>query len=85
MRNEVPKLASDELAKHAKNRLGDDIYCTVFENRLAVVWPRAYGADGRIKEIEAFAKTHGWSVSIADPGIRITFKKLAKKAEGNKA
>ena len=37
--------------------------CTVFENKLAVVWPRAYEHDGRTK-IEAFAKANGWTVSI---------------------
>jgi len=50
--------------------------CTVFENKLAVVWPRAYDHDSRIKEIKAFAKANGWSVSISDPGIQLTFKKL---------
>ena len=64
------------LADLIKNRLGDHVTCTVFENKLAVVWPRAYEHDGRIKEIEAFAKANGWSVSISDPGIRLTFKKL---------
>jgi len=48
----------------------------VFENRLSVVWPRAYEQDSRIKEIETFAKAPGWSVTISDPGIRFTFKKL---------
>jgi hypothetical protein len=48
----------------------------VFENKLSVVWPRAYEYDGRIKEIEAFAKANGWSVSISDPGLRLIFKKL---------
>jgi len=64
------------LADLIKNRLGDHETCTVFENKLAVVWPRAYEHDSRIKEIETFAKANGWSVSISDPGIRLTFKKL---------
>ena len=64
------------LAELIRKRLGDHILCTVFENRLAVVWPRDYEHDSRIKEIEAFAKANGWSVSISDPGLRLTFKKL---------
>jgi len=64
------------LAQLIKNRLGTMQICTVFENKLAAVWPRAYEHDSRIKEIEAFAKANGWSVSISDPGIQLTFKKL---------
>ena len=78
-------LKSDELAKHVRDRLGDHVHCTVFESKLAVVWPRAYETDSRVKEIEAFAKANGWSVSIADPGIRITFKKLAKETAVSRA
>jgi len=48
----------------------------VYENQLSIIWPRAYEHDSRIKEIEAFAKANGWSVSISDPGIRLTFKTL---------
>jgi hypothetical protein len=64
------------LAELIRNRLGDHVTCTVFENKLAVVWSRAYEHDSRIREIEAFAKANGWSVSITDPGIRLTFKKV---------
>ena len=64
------------LAELIRNRLGNHVTCAVFENQLSVVWPRAYKHDIRIKEIEAFAKANGWSVSISDPGIRLTFKKL---------
>jgi hypothetical protein len=69
---------SDDLAKHVKDRLGTQVQCTVFEDRLSVVWPRAYEVDSRMKEIESFAKANGWSVRISDLGIRITFKKLTK-------
>ena len=65
-----------ELAALIRNRLRDHVTCAVFENNVSVVWPRAYEHDSRIKEIEAFAKANGWSVSITDPGIRLTFKKL---------
>jgi hypothetical protein len=66
------------LARLISNRLGDHVTCTVFENELSVVWQRAYKHDSRIKEIEAFAKANGWSVSISDPGIRLTFKRSSK-------
>ena len=65
-----------ELAALIRNRLGNHVACAVYENNLSVVWPRAYEHDSRIKEIEAFAKANGWSVSITDPGIRLTFTKL---------
>ena len=65
-----------ELAALIRNRLGNHVTCAVYENNLSVVWPRAYEHDSRIKEIEAFAKANGWSVSITDPGIRLTFTKL---------
>ena len=74
-----PMKSSDDkkaLADLIKNRLEDHVTCIVFENKLAVVWPRAYEHDSRIKEIETFAKANGWSVRISDPGIRLTFKKL---------
>jgi hypothetical protein len=64
------------LAKLIRNRLGDHVTCAVYENQLSIIWPRVYEHDSRIKEIEAFAKVNGWSVSISDPGIRLTFKKL---------
>ena len=63
------------LADLIRDRLGNHVVCRVFENKLAVVWPRAYEHDSRIKEIEAFAKANGWSVSISDPGIQLIFKK----------
>ena len=66
----------NELAALIRNRLGTHVTCAVYENNLSVVWPRAYEHDSRIKEIEAFAKANGWSVSITDPGIRLTFTKL---------
>ena len=73
------KMKSDDentLAALIRKRLGDHILCTVFENKLFDVWPRAYEHDSRIKEIEAFAKANGWSVSSSDPGLRLAFKKL---------
>jgi hypothetical protein len=64
------------LAELIRDRLGNHAVCRVFENKLAVVWPSAYEHYSRIKEIKAFAEANGWSVSITDPGIQLTFKKL---------
>jgi DNA-binding response OmpR family regulator len=73
----VKKLDHEKaLSELIKNRLGNHVTCSVFENQLSAIWPRAYKHDSRIKEIEAFAKANGWSVTISDPGIRLTFKKL---------
>ena len=65
-----------ELAALIRNPLGNHVTCAVYENNLSAVWPRAYEHDSRIKDIEAFAKANGWSVTITDPGIRLTFTKL---------
>ena len=31
----------------------------------------------RVGSIQAFARANGWSATILDPGIRVTFRKLA--------
>ncbi len=31
----------------------------------------------RVKSIQAFAEKNGWSATILDPGIRVTFRKIA--------
>jgi hypothetical protein len=31
----------------------------------------------RAKSLQAFARKNGWSATILDPGIRVTFRKLA--------
>jgi hypothetical protein len=44
------------VAKLIRNRLGDHVTCTVFENELSVVWQRAYKHDSRIKEMKPSQK-----------------------------
>ena len=68
----------DELAERIKGRLAVRKSCIVFENEIVRCWPlsKSRSEIDRENEIHAFAKKHGWSVKINDPGIRVTFKKL---------
>jgi hypothetical protein len=64
------------LLNYIKDRIATHRSCTVFESRLAHIWPRDQdSAARRAAAIKAFAEANGLSVSIADPGIRVTFKK----------
>lgn len=72
-------LVMDALIKHIMDRLAVKPFCTVFENAIARVFPRDTHADEERKEaIREFARRNGWSVKISDPGIRVTFRKLAE-------
>lgn len=68
------------LAEKITDRLKDHKSCTIFENDLERVWPVIGKArqlrDQRITLIKTFAKAHGWSAVIHDPGIRVTFRPL---------
>jgi hypothetical protein len=71
------RMRMDTLLNHIIERLGVHHSCTVFENQIADVWPRV-GTDQakRVAVIEKFAKEHGFSVKVIDPGLRVTFKRL---------
>jgi hypothetical protein len=50
----------------------------VFETELERVWP----TDNALREkraalIHAYAKENGWSATVSDPGMRVTFRKLS--------
>jgi hypothetical protein len=65
------------LTEIISKRLCSHKSCTVFENELSRVFP--YDDKARQQRhtlIRAFAKAHGWSATILDPGIRVTFRKL---------
>jgi hypothetical protein len=65
------------LAERILERLKSHKSCTVFENELSRVWPCPdKERQQRHAAIQAFAKAHGWSATILDPGIRVTFRKL---------
>ncbi len=75
-----------QLAKQVTDRLKTHKSCTVFESHLARVWAN----DDRARErrhaaIKAFAKAHGWSATILDPGIRVTFRPLKESKTRNQA
>ena len=68
----------DELANHIERCLKEREFCVVFDDELGRCWPieKIKRAD-REKQIQAFAKSHGWIVSIlnADSGaIRAIFE-----------
>jgi hypothetical protein len=72
----------EKLAAHVRERLKDRQSCTVFETELSRVWPyQDRERQQRHAAIKAFAKAHGWSATILDPGIRVTFRK--RKAESH--
>ena len=65
------------LAEKIIKRLNTHKSCTIFENDLSCVWPvNEKQRQQRYALIKAFAKAHGWSATILDPGIRVTFRKL---------
>jgi hypothetical protein len=66
-------------AAHIEERLKSRRFCIVFQKELARVWSgsqRGAANAKRYAQIRAFAKAHGWSATIHDPGIRVTFRKL---------
>ena len=64
-----------------KTRLKTHKHCTIFENELSRVWPYAEKErEKRFARINAFAKVHGWSATILDSGVRVTFRNLDGEA-----
>lgn len=67
----------DLLAQKILDRLTSRKSCTIFEGDLSRVWPISdRQRQQRYALIKAFARAHGWSATILDPGIRVTFRKL---------
>jgi hypothetical protein len=55
----------EALAEHIERRLKERAFCIVFEDEIERFWPRKnVGPTEREEQIQAFAKSHGWSVSI---------------------
>jgi hypothetical protein len=49
-----------------------------FDVELAHIWPSDKNHRlARAKAIQDFAKNNGWSATIVDPGIRVTFRRIA--------
>jgi hypothetical protein len=67
----------DILLRHINERLLTRKFCMVFEHDLQRVWPTPERERAkRAAAIEAFARAHGFSATIHDPGIRVTFRRL---------
>lgn len=64
------------LIEHVRELLAKAKACTVFETDLERVWPR-HKLDNEKREvaIQAFALRNGWTATVLDPGIRVTFRK----------
>ena len=55
------------LAKHIERRLKERAFCVVFEDEIERCWSRKdLGDTERREQIQAFAESRGWSVSIHD-------------------
>jgi hypothetical protein len=72
----------DELAKHVEQILKEREFYVLFEDELERCWPiEKIKRANREKQIQAFAKSHGWIVSIlnTDSGaIRAIFERIAE-------
>jgi hypothetical protein len=69
-------LTMELLAQKISERLTRRKWCTIFENELSRAWPYIdREREKRKAQIQAFAKAHGWSATILDPGMRVTFRK----------
>jgi hypothetical protein len=67
----------DTLTRQIQHRLESHKFCTVFEKDLGRVWPYVdREREKRFALIKAYARSRGWSATILDPGIRVTFRKL---------
>ena len=76
----------EELAKHIEQILKERGFTVLFEDELEGYWPIEKIKRGdREKQIQAFAKSHGWIVSILDTdsgAIRAIFEPIAEGPHG---
>ena len=67
-----------QLEKYISGRLAGRKFCTVYGQDIARIWPmKRKEMEKRDAAIHAFAKANGWTATICDPGIRVTFRKAA--------
>ena len=73
----------DELAKHIERTLKKRGFCVVFEDELDRCWPiEKIDREDQEKEIQTFAESHGWVVSILDSdfgAMRAIFESHSKR------
>lgn len=66
----------DVLARHVAEQLAQKDSCTVFRHDITRAWPAlAEAIEKRHAEIHAFAKARGWTATITEPSIVVTFRK----------
>jgi len=73
----------DELAKHIERNLKERGFCVVLEDELERCWPsEKIKRTDREKQIQTFAKSRGWIVSIlnTDSGMRAISKPHSRRA-----
>jgi len=73
----------DELAKHIERSLRERGFCVVLEDELERCWPsgKLNRAD-REKDIESFAESRGWNVSILNTDSGVMRAIFERQAEG---
>lgn len=74
------------LAKHIAAQLEKRPFCVVFEDDLKRCWPsKQMAPPKRNREIQRFAQSHGWSVTLLDGvfGKRAIFQKVEPGAVDN--
>jgi hypothetical protein len=68
----------EALTKRIRDRLSTAKFCSVFEDELKKLWPVDNAPrKKRADLIHDYAKANGWSATVSDPGMRVTFRKLS--------
>ena len=79
----VALMVMEILAGRIRDELSTHDRCVIGRDELARVWPQLMDLVAeRNAAIHEFAKRHGWSASIIDPGVVVTFRKLKEGSEG---
>jgi hypothetical protein len=64
------------LAEQIRKALSHSDSCTIFRPDIARVWPQVIDmTQQRNAAIEDFAKQRGWTATIVDHGVVVTFRK----------
>ena len=64
------------LAEHIRKALTHIDSCTIFRPDVARVWPQIIEmTEQRNAAIQEFARQRGWTATIVDPGVTVTFRK----------
>jgi hypothetical protein len=76
----------DALLRHIDERLRSRKFCVIFENELQRVWPVDKSEQlKRDAAIQEFARAHGLSATIHDPGVRVTFRRLNSASQDGRS